>query len=65
MNALPSWLTDSRLSEDIEPLLRQTDDESLERLAAEAQAVTLRRFGRIISLYAPPVSYTHLTLPTN
>ncbi|MBN1928327.1 MAG: 2-iminoacetate synthase ThiH [Chlorobiaceae bacterium] len=53
MIALPAWLTDERLTEDIEPLLRQTDAESLERLAAEAQAVTLRRFGRIISLYAP------------
>lgn len=53
MIALPAWLTDSRLSEDIEPLLHQTSDESLERLAAEAQALTLRRFGRIISLYAP------------
>ncbi|AOS84026.1 thiamine biosynthesis protein ThiH [Chlorobaculum limnaeum] len=53
MIALPAWLTDERLSADIEPLLRQTDDESLERLATEAQAVTLRRFGRIISLYAP------------
>jgi len=53
MIALPAWLTEERLTEDIEPLLRQTDAESLERLAAEAQAVTLRRFGRIISLYAP------------
>lgn len=53
MSALPAWLTDERLSADIEPLLRQSDDESLERLAAEAQTVTLRRFGRIISLYAP------------
>ncbi|AAM71934.1 MAG TPA: 2-iminoacetate synthase ThiH [Chlorobaculum sp.] len=53
MIALPAWLTDERLSEDIEPLLRQTDNESLERLAAEAQAVTLRRFGRVISLYTP------------
>ncbi|NTU54012.1 MAG: 2-iminoacetate synthase ThiH [Chlorobiaceae bacterium] len=53
MSDLPSWLTDARLSEEIEPLLRNEDDDSLERLAAEAQAVTLRRFGRIISLYAP------------
>ncbi|NTU59380.1 MAG: 2-iminoacetate synthase ThiH [Chlorobiaceae bacterium] len=53
MNALPSWLTDKRLSEDLEPLLAPTDDGSLEMLAAEAQAITLRRFGRIISLYAP------------
>ncbi len=53
MSALPAWLTDERLSADIEPLLRQDDAASLERLATEAQAVTLRRFGRIISLYAP------------
>jgi 2-iminoacetate synthase len=53
MNSLPAWLTDRRLSADIAPLLVQGDGASLERLAAEAQAITLRRFGRIVSLYAP------------
>ncbi len=53
MNTMPSWLTDRTLSEEIAPLLKVTDDASLEGLAAEAQAITRRRFGRIISLYAP------------
>ena len=53
MNALPAWLTDEGLSAEIATLLKGKSDESLEQLAAEAQALTLRRFGRIISLYAP------------
>jgi 2-iminoacetate synthase len=53
MNALPAWLTDNALSKDLETLLAPEKDGSLEQLAAEAQAITLRRFGRIISLYAP------------
>lgn len=53
MTALPSWLSDTRLSEELEPLLRKEDDDTLEGLAREAQAITRRRFGRIISLYAP------------
>jgi 2-iminoacetate synthase len=53
MNALPAWLTDKALSADLETLLAPEQDGSLEQLAAEAQAITLRRFGRIVSLYAP------------
>ena len=53
MIALPAWLTDPRGSSDIAPLLIPGDTESLERLATEAKAITLRRFGRTISLYAP------------
>ncbi|NTU68876.1 MAG: 2-iminoacetate synthase ThiH [Chlorobiaceae bacterium] len=52
-NALPAWLTDEQLSSDIVPMLDQGDAVSLEQLAAEAQAATLRRFGRVMSLYAP------------
>jgi 2-iminoacetate synthase len=53
MIELPAWLTDRQLSADLESLLAPEQDGSLERLAAEAQAITLRRFGRIVSLYAP------------
>jgi 2-iminoacetate synthase len=53
MNTLPSWLTDARLSAELETLLTPENDRSLEQLAAEAKALTLPRFGRIISLYAP------------
>ena len=53
MSALPAWLTDNALSADLETLLAPERDGSLEQLAAEAQAITLRRFGRIVSLYAP------------
>jgi len=53
MNALPAWLTDNALSADLETLLAPEKDGSLEQLAADAQAITLRRFGRIVSLYAP------------
>ncbi|NTW52705.1 MAG: 2-iminoacetate synthase ThiH [Chlorobiaceae bacterium] len=53
MISLPAWMTDRSLSADLETLLAPEQDGSLERFAAEAQAITLRRFGRIISLYAP------------
>ncbi len=53
MNPLPTWLTDRSVSADLEALLAPENDGSLEQLAAEAQAITLRRFGRIVSLYAP------------
>lgn len=53
MTARPAWLDDSRLSSDIAPLLAAEGTRTLEELAAEAKAITLRRFGRIVSLYAP------------
>ena len=53
MTTLPSWLTEQRRSSDIAPLLLREEPESLEQLAAEARAITLRRFGRVVSLYAP------------
>jgi 2-iminoacetate synthase len=53
MSTLPAWLSDERLSADIAPMLSESSGASLERLATEAQALTLRRFGRIVSLYAP------------
>ncbi|NTV26615.1 MAG: 2-iminoacetate synthase ThiH [Chlorobiaceae bacterium] len=53
MNQLPAWLTDRTLSADIASLLAPENPMDIESLAAEARATTLRRFGRIISLYAP------------
>ena len=53
MNGLPGWLTDQQESADIEPLLTNADSFPLELLASESSAMTLRRFGRTISLYAP------------
>lgn len=53
MNRLPDWLIDEKGSADIAPLLVKGSSFSLEFLAAEARAITLRRFGRTMSLYAP------------
>jgi len=53
MNGLPNWLTNKKASDDIAPLLRNDSSVSLESLAAEARAITLSRFGRTMSLYAP------------
>lgn len=52
MKRLPGWLSDEPLSADIAPLL-EGGRVPLEQLAAEARDTTLRRFGRIVSLYAP------------
>ncbi len=53
MNGLPGWLTDQQESADIEPLLTNAESFPLESLASESSAMTLRRFGRTISLYTP------------
>jgi 2-iminoacetate synthase len=53
MIGYPAWLTDHSLSSDIAALLSPESGRSLEELAAESRAMTLRRFGRVISLYAP------------
>ena len=53
MNRLPGWLTDEKGSADIAPMLTRDSSFSLDFLAAEARAITLRRFGRTMSLYAP------------
>lgn len=53
MNGLPDWLTNEKGSDDIAPLLIHESSFPLEFLAAEAKAITLRRFGRTMSLYAP------------
>lgn len=55
MKPLPEWLTAGRLSTPLAGMLaiRSPGDPGLETLAAESQAITLRRFGRTMSLYAP------------
>lgn len=53
MNGLPAWLTEEKGYNDIAPLIAGDSPFSLEFLAAEAQAATLRRFGRTVSLYTP------------
>lgn len=53
MNRFPAWLTGEKAYDDIAPLIVRDSSFSLEFLAAEAKAITLRRFGRTMSLYAP------------
>ncbi|NTW84370.1 MAG: 2-iminoacetate synthase ThiH [Chlorobiaceae bacterium] len=53
MNELPEWLTDSRETALLSAMLAPGSSYSLESLAAEARAITLRRFGRTMTLYAP------------
>ncbi|MEI6846516.1 MAG: 2-iminoacetate synthase ThiH [Chlorobiaceae bacterium] len=53
MNAVPEWLTSDRDSAILATMLASSSSSTLETLAAEAKAITLRRFGRTISLYAP------------
>ncbi|MEI8032634.1 MAG: 2-iminoacetate synthase ThiH [Chlorobiaceae bacterium] len=53
MTALPDWLTDEGDSRELAAMLAETSPDSLEALAAESRAITLRRFGRTMSLYAP------------
>lgn len=53
MNGIPGWLTDQQESADIEPLLTNAESFPLESLASESSVMTLRRFGRTISLYTP------------
>ena len=53
MSSLPDWLTDDRDSAALAAMLDPLSSSSLEALAAEAKALTLRRFGRTMTLYAP------------
>ena len=53
MNALPQWLTDTRDTAALAAMLAPASPRSLEALAAESRAMTLRRFGRTMALYAP------------
>ncbi len=53
MRALPEWLTDDRETAALATMLAPSSSSSLETLAAESRAMTLRRFGRTMTLYAP------------
>jgi len=53
MSISPEWLTDDRDSAELARMLAPSSSSTLESLAAESKAITLRRFGRTISLYAP------------
>jgi 2-iminoacetate synthase len=53
MRPLPDWLTDNRETASLAAMLAPDSSSSLETLAAESRAITLRRFGRTMSLYAP------------
>ena len=53
MKELPEWLTDNRGTAALAAMLAPASPHSLEALAAESRAMTLRRFGRTMTLYAP------------
>ena len=53
MQALPEWLTDNREAATLATLLSPASTRPLEALAAESRAITMRRFGRTMTLYAP------------
>ena len=53
MTALPEWLSDNRDTTTLATMLSPASTRSLETLAAESRAITLRRFGRTMTLYAP------------
>ncbi|MCX6179048.1 MAG: 2-iminoacetate synthase ThiH [Chlorobiales bacterium] len=53
MTMVPDWLTDNRDLATLQAMLDSTSSSSLESLAAESKALTLRRFGHTMTLYAP------------
>ena len=53
MTGVPDWLTDGSDTAALAAMLDPSSSSSLEALAAESRALTLRRFGRTITLYAP------------
>lgn len=53
MQPLPHWLTDPRQTAALETMLREEGPVTIERRAAEARAITIRRFGSTMTLYAP------------
>lgn len=48
-----AWMRESPADREMRAMLTGSSGETLESLAARSQAVTLRRFGRAVSLYAP------------
>ncbi len=53
MSALPEWLTTDIESRKLAGMLSSSSTIPLETLAAESMLMTLRRFGRTMSIYAP------------
>jgi len=53
MRVSPEWLTDNRDTAALAAMLAPDSLFSLETLAAESRAITLRRFGQTMTLYAP------------
>lgn len=53
MNALPGWMAPCTGETRFREMLPVDSPYSLEQLAAESKAITLRRFGRTMMLYAP------------
>ncbi len=53
MIALPEWLSCTKESAGLASMLSSGPAYGLESLAAESRAITLRRFGRTMTLYAP------------
>ena len=53
MTALPEWFTDTRDTSALAAMLSAASPRSLEALAAQSRAITLRRFGHTMTLYAP------------
>ena len=53
MTTLPEWLSDNRDTTALAAMLSPASSRSLETLAAESRAITQRRFGRTMTLYAP------------
>ncbi|MEI6638476.1 MAG: 2-iminoacetate synthase ThiH [Chlorobium sp.] len=53
MKTLPDWLTDNRDTAALANMLSPESSRPVEELAAESRAMTLRRFGRTMTLYAP------------
>jgi len=53
MKTLPDWLTDNPDTAALANMLSPESSRPVEELAAESRAITLRRFGRTMTLYAP------------
>ncbi|KZK74046.1 MAG: thiamine biosynthesis protein ThiH [Pelodictyon luteolum] len=53
MKDVPAWLVDEGSTTEMRRMLSPDSPVDIETLAARARAITLRRFGRTMSLYAP------------
>ncbi|TCD48699.1 2-iminoacetate synthase ThiH [Chlorobium sp. N1] len=53
MKGIPAWLSDESGTAEMRRMLEGAQPFDIETLAARARSITLRRFGRTMSLYAP------------